>query len=88
MKGTASKKAQDILRGYVESIKDTKETTVRVTTYCYDNFAQGVRAIMPDVDEDTIDQMYAAIVVSRPVSIATLLLSRGTRTSKRSRRLR
>lgn len=56
----ASKKAQDILRGYVESIKDKKETTVRVTTYCYDNFAQGVRAIMPDVDEKTIDQMYSA----------------------------
>ena len=60
MKGTASKNAQDILRGYVESIKDKKETTVRVTTYCYNNFAQGVRAIMPDVDEETIDQMYAA----------------------------
>lgn len=60
MKGTASKKAQDILRNYVESIKDTKETTARVTTYCYDNFAQGVRAIMPDVDEKTIDQMYSA----------------------------
>ena len=60
MEGTASKRAQDILRGYVESIKDKKETTVRVTTYCYDNFAHGVRAIMPDVDEETIDQMYAA----------------------------
>lgn len=60
MKGTASKNAQDILRGYVESIKDKKDTTARVTTYCYDNFAQGVRAIMPNVDEETIDQMYAA----------------------------
>ena len=60
MKGTASKNAQDILRGYVESIKDKKEPTVRITTHCYDNFAQGVRAIMPDVDEETIDQMYAA----------------------------
>ena len=60
MKGTASKRAQDILRGYVESIKDKKETTVRVTTYCYDSFAQGIRAVMPDVDEETIDQMYAA----------------------------
>lgn len=60
MKGAGSKKAQDILRGYVESIKDTKETTARVTTYCYDNFTQGVRAVMPNVDEDTIDQMYAA----------------------------
>lgn len=60
MKGTASKKAQDILRGYVDSIKDKKETTARITTYCYDNFAQGVRAVMPDVDEETIDQMYAA----------------------------
>ena len=60
MEGTASKRTQDILRGYVESIKDKKETTVRVTTHCYDNFAQGVRAIMPDVDEETIDQMYAA----------------------------
>lgn len=62
MKGTASKRAQDILRGYVESIKekDKKDTTARVTTYCYDNFAQGVRAVMPDVTEETIDQMYAA----------------------------
>lgn len=60
MKGTASKKAQDILRGYVDSIKDTKETTARITTYCYDNFAQGVRAVMPDVEEETIDQMYSA----------------------------
>lgn len=60
MKGTASKHAQDILRGYVESIKDKKETTARVTTYCYDNFAQGVRAVMPNVDEETIDQMYSA----------------------------
>lgn len=59
MKG-ASKKAQDILRGYVESIRDEKETVARVTTQCYDNFAQGVRAIMPDVDEETIDQMYSA----------------------------
>lgn len=60
MKGTASKNAQGILRGYVESIKDKKETTERVTTQYYDNFAQGVRAIMPDVDEETIDQMYSA----------------------------
>ena len=60
MKGTASKNAQDILRGYVESIKDKKETTARVTTYCYGSFAQGIRAVMPDVDEETIDQMYAA----------------------------
>ena len=59
MKGTVSKNAQNILRGYVESMKD-KETTARVTTYCYDNFAQGVRAVMPDVDEETIDEMYAA----------------------------
>ena len=62
MKGMASKRAQDILRGYVESIKDKaeKDTTSRVTTYCYDNFAQGVRAVMPNVDEETIDQMYTA----------------------------
>lgn len=60
MKGTASKKAQDILRGYVESIKDKKETTERVTTDCYDNFALGVRAVMPNVDEKTIDEMYTA----------------------------
>lgn len=60
MKDNASKKAQDILRGYVESIKDKKETAGQVTTQCYDNFAQGVRAIMPDVDEKTIDQMYSA----------------------------
>lgn len=60
MKDNASKKAQSILRGYVESIKDTKETTARITTDCYDNFAQGVRAVMPDVDEETVDQMYSA----------------------------
>lgn len=56
----ASKKAQDILRGYVESIKQEKDDVARDTTYCYDNFAQGVRAIMPDVEEETIDQMYSA----------------------------
>lgn len=60
MKGTASKNAQDILWGYVEFIKDTKETTARITTHCYDNFAQGVWAVMPDVEEETIDQMYSA----------------------------
>lgn len=60
MKDNASKKAQGILRDYVESIKDQKETTARITTYCYDNFAQGVRAVMPNVDEETIDQMYSA----------------------------
>lgn len=60
MKGTASKKAQGILRDYVESIRDKKRATAPVTTNCYDNFAQGVRAVMPDVDEKTIDQMYSA----------------------------
>lgn len=60
MKDTASKKAQGILRSYVESIKDKKETTERVTTDCYENFALGVRVVMPDVDEETIDQMYSA----------------------------
>lgn len=60
MKGNASKKAQGILRDYVESIRDKKKTAGQVTTRCYDNFAQGVRAIMPDVDEKTIDQMYSA----------------------------
>lgn len=60
MKDNASKKAQGILQDYVESIKDKKETAGQVTTQCYDNFAQGVRAIMPDVDEKTIDQMYSA----------------------------
>lgn len=56
----ASKKAQDILRGYVESIKDEKNRVVTVTTQCYEKFAQGIRIVMPDVDEETIDQMYAA----------------------------
>lgn len=60
MKDAASKKAQDILRDYVESIKQEKGDMARVTTYCYNNFAQGVRAIMPNVDEETIDQMYSA----------------------------
>lgn len=60
MKENASKKAQGILRGYVESIKDKKEATAPITTHCYDNFAQGVRAVMPNVDEETIDQMYSA----------------------------
>lgn len=56
----ASKRAQNILRGYVESIKDEKEKVALITTQCYENFAGGVRAIMPDVDEETIDAMYAA----------------------------
>lgn len=60
MKATASKNAQNILRDYVESIRDKKRATALVTTRCYDNFAQGVRAVMPDVDEKTIDQMYSA----------------------------
>lgn len=60
MKDNASKKAQGILRDYVESIRDKKRATAPVTTKCYDNFAQGVRAVMPDVDEETIDQMYSA----------------------------
>lgn len=60
MKDNASKKAQGILRDYVESIRDKKRATGAVTTNCYDNFAQGVRAVMPDVDEETIDQMYSA----------------------------
>lgn len=60
MKDNASKKAQGILRDYVESIRDKKRATAPVTTHCYDNFAQGVRAVMPDVDEKTIDQMYSA----------------------------
>lgn len=60
MKDNASKKAQGILRDYVESIRDKKRATAPVTTKCYDNFAQGVRTIMPDVDEKTIDQMYSA----------------------------
>ena len=60
MKDAASKKAQDILRDCVESIKQEKGDMARVTTYCYNNFAQGVRAIMPNVDEETIDQMYSA----------------------------
>lgn len=60
MKDNASKKAQGILRDYVESIRDKKRATAPVTTRCYNKFAQGVRAIMPDVDEKTIDQMYSA----------------------------
>lgn len=60
MKDNASKKAQDILRDYVESIRDKKRATAPVTTQCYDNFAQGVRAVVPEVDEKTIDQMYSA----------------------------
>lgn len=60
MKDNASKKAQGILQDYVESIRDKKEATAPITTRCYDNFAQGVRAIMPDVDKKTIDQMYSA----------------------------
>lgn len=58
MKDTASKRAQDILRGYVESIKDNKEKVTLITTQCYENFAIGVRTVMPDVDEETIDKMY------------------------------
>ena len=60
MKGTASKKAQDILRGYVESIKDEKEKVSLITTQFYEDFAVGVRTVMPDVDEETIDKMFFA----------------------------
>lgn len=60
MKDTASKNAQKILNEYASSLVQEKGNVARVTTYCYDNFAQGVRAIMPDVDEETIDKMYSA----------------------------
>lgn len=56
----ASKRAQNILRGYVESIKDEKEKVTLITTQCYENFAVGVRTVMPDVDKETIDEMYSA----------------------------
>ena len=60
MKGTASKRAQLILEEYVKGMKSGKTDKPLITTYCYDNFAQGVRAVMPDVTEDVIDQMYSA----------------------------
>ena len=63
MKGTASKKAQNILETYVQNLKNgsaVEKGKELVTTYCYDNFAQGIRAVMPDVTEETIDQMYSA----------------------------
>lgn len=55
--------AKSILETYVQNLKN--ESAVEdgrevVTTYCYDNFAQGIRAVMPDVDEETIDEMYSA----------------------------
>ena len=59
MKDT-KQRAKDILRGYVESIKDEKEKVTLITTQCYENFAVGVRTVMPDVDEETIDAMYSA----------------------------
>lgn len=61
MKDT-TKQAQAILETYVQNLKNevAKDEHKAVTTYCYDNFAQGIRAVMPDVTEEVIDQMYAA----------------------------
>lgn len=59
----ASRMAKSILETYVQNLKDgsaVEKGRELVTTYCYDNFAQGVRAIMPDVTEETIDKMYSA----------------------------
>ena len=57
-----SKQAQTILSSYVENLKNevAEDEYAAVTTYCYDNFAQGIRAVMPDVTEEVIDQMYFA----------------------------
>lgn len=61
MKDT-SKQAQTILSSYVENLKNNvaEDEYKTVTTYCYDNFAQGIRAVMPDATEEVIDQMFAA----------------------------
>lgn len=61
MKDT-TKQAQAILETYVQNLKNevAKDEHKAVTTYCYDNFAQGIRAVMPDVTEEVIDKMYAA----------------------------
>lgn len=58
----ASKMAKNILKTYVQNLKNKSAENEKdiVTTYCYDNFAQGIRAVMPDVTEETIDQMYSA----------------------------
>ena len=57
-----SKQAQTILSSYVGNLKNevAEDEYAAVTTYCYDNFAQGIRAVMPDVTEEVIDQMYFA----------------------------
>lgn len=63
MKGTASKRAKDILDAYVDHEKNTwhnDRVKPLVTTNVYDNFVKGVRAIMPDVTEEVVDQMYFA----------------------------
>lgn len=61
MRKNISKQAQCILDAYVERLKSEKGNNGElVTTYCYDNFAQGVKAVMPDVTEDVIDSMYQA----------------------------
>ena len=62
MKDT-KQRAKDILDAYVDHVKDTwceDRNKPLVTTNVYDNFAKGVRAIMPDVNAKTIDEMYSA----------------------------
>lgn len=56
-------RAKDILDAYVGYVRNTwhnDRVKPLVTTNVYDNFVKGVRAIMPDVDENTIDEMYTA----------------------------
>lgn len=56
-------RAKDILDAYVDHVKNTwhnDQDKPLVTTNVYDNFIKGVRAIMPDVNENTIDEMFAA----------------------------
>lgn len=60
MKDT-KQRAKDILDAYVDHTKNTwhkDRNKPLVTTNVYDNFVKGVRAIMPDVDEETLDQMF------------------------------
>lgn len=62
MKDT-KQRAKDILNAYVDHVENTwydDRNEPLVTTNVYDNFAKGVRAIMQDVDETTIDEMFKA----------------------------
>lgn len=56
-------RAKDILDAYVDHVKNTwhnDRDKPLVTTNVYDNFAQGVRLVAPEVSEEVIDKMFSA----------------------------